>query len=480
MKREMIRERLDNLSDRLHLFFGRFHSHKKHIDAVAERLSQRMYDSEYKPGIESVLESHPRIMAWAIPLLINAFIAVVIIWLWLSEVDVISPAQGRIIPNSGLQVIQPRETSVVEELLVSEGEHVKKGQVLIRLRNQDRQADVTRLESEIRSLRAHLYRLAVMEGFLNDTDDVAEVVDPPDVPEIYLLREKALLEQQKVAYEYERSSLLNQVKRAEATQAALQAEVKRLEQLLPFAEKRAKRAKSLSKSKMLSDTERDSAVEEFVAKREELNVKRFELERAARELDVAKAEMSGFEKKRKSSLLEERLKATQELSVAKSEYAKAKEALEGRELRSPLDGVVHDVAVNTTGGVVQSGETLMQVIPEKSPLQLEAKVLNRDVGFVQAGQSVKVKLDAFPFTKYGYIEGKVKRIDGASVQDDKLGEVYPAIIELAQNYIRVNNREVKLIPGMTGSVDVRIGRRTLMEYLLAPVYRYKDEALRER
>jgi multidrug efflux pump subunit AcrA (membrane-fusion protein) len=111
---------------------------------------------------------------------------------------------------------------------------------------------------------------------------------------------------------------------------------------------------------------------------------------------------------------------------------------------------------------------------------LKVNVLNRDVGFVENGQSVKVKLDAFPFTKYGHIEGKVKRIDRASVQDEKLGEVYPSIIELAQSYIRIDGREVALIPGMTGTVDVRIGSRTLMEYLLAPVYRYKDEALRER
>ncbi len=449
------------------------------MGAIVERLSQRMYDADYKPGIEAVLASHPRRMAWAIPLVINLFILVVIAWLWWSEVDVISPAQGRIIPNSGLQVIQPRETSVVEELLVAEGEHVKQGQVLIRLRNQDRQADVTRLEGEIRSLYAHLYRLSEMERFL-DGEDTSQVIDEPDVPEIYLLREKALLEQQKIAHEYERSSLVNQVKRAEATHAALQAEVRRLEQLLPFAEKRAGRAKSLSKNKMLSETERDNAIEEYVAKREELNVKKHELDRAASELDVARAELSGFERKRRSSLLEERLKANQDLAVAKAEYAKAREALDGRELRSPLDGIVHDVAVNTTGGVVQSGETLMQVIPENSPLQLEAKVLNRDVGFVETGQSVKVKLDAFPFTKYGYIEGSVKRIDGASVQDEKLGEVYPAIIELAQNYIRINERDVKLIPGMTGSVDVRIGKRTLMEYLLAPVYRYQDEAMRER
>lgn len=480
MKWDDIRERIDSMSDRIHIFMGRFHQHKKHVDKVAERLSTKIYDADYKPGIEAVLDSEPKKMVWAIPLIINALIVVIIAWLWLSEVDVISPARGHIIPNSGLQVIQPRETSVVDELLVAEGDHVKKGQVLIRLRNQDRQADVTRLKSEMNSLRAHLYRLTEMENFLNGTEEENADVIQPDVPEGYLLREQALLEQQKVAYEYERSSLVNKVKRAEATHAALKAEVKRLEQLLPFSEKRAKRARSLSKNKMLSDTERDSAIEEYVAKREELNVKRYELERSVSEMDVAKAEMSGFERKRKSSLLEERLKTTQDLSVARSEYAKAMEALDGRELRSPLDGVVHDVAINTTGGVVQSGETLMQVIPEKSPLELEAKVLNRDVGFVEAGQTVKVKLDAFPFTKYGYIEGRVKRIDGASVQDEKLGEVYPAVIELAQNFIRVNDREVKLIPGMTGSVDVKIGRRTLMEYLLAPVYRYKDEALRER
>ncbi len=453
---------------------------KGKFDDVAERFSQRLYDPEYMSGIEGVLESHPRILVWAVPMIINLLVLVIVVWLWLSEVDVISPAQGRIIPNSGLQLIQARETGVLEELLINEGDHVDKGQVLVRLRNQDKQADVTRLENEVDSLQARLYRLDKMETFLNSDGKKTPGIELPDVPEIYLLRENALLEQQKVGYVYERSSLLNQVKRANAAKEALEAEVKRLERLLPFAEKRAARAKKLARDKMLSDTERDVALEEFVAKQEELHVKQFELEQAMSELDVASAELSSFERKKRSVLLEERLQATQDLSVATSEYTKAKEALEGKELRSPLNGIVHDVAITTAGGVVQSGETIMQVIPENSPLELEVKVLNRDVGFVENGQPVKVKLDAFPFTKYGYIEGKVKRIDRASVLDEKMGEVYPAIIELAQSYIRIDGREVALIPGMTGSVDVRIGSRTLMEYLLAPVYRYKDEALRER
>jgi HlyD family type I secretion membrane fusion protein len=450
------------------------------LDALVERLTQRLYDAEYKPGIQGILESNPRTLAWIIPIIINLLIIAIIAWLWLAEVDVISPAQGSIILNSGLQRIQPRETSVVEELLVSEGDHVSKGQLLVRLRNQDRQADVNRLQNEIGSTRAHLYRLAEFERFLEGQSESDSPTEVPDIPKIFLEREMALLEQQRISYEYERSTLKNQVKRAEATQAALKAEVKRLEQLLPFAEKRAKRAKALAMKKMLSETERDSAIEEFVAKREELQVKKFELERAASELDVSHSELSGYERKRRSALLEERLKANEDLSVASAEYLKAREALDGRELRSPLDGIVHNVAVKTTGGVVQSGETLMQVIPKNSPLELKVNVLNRDVGFVENGQSVKVKLDAFPFTKYGHIEGKVKRIDRASVQDEKLGEVYPSIIELAQSYIRIDGREVALIPGMTGTVDVRIGSRTLMEYLLAPVYRYKDEALRER
>ena len=122
----------------------------------------------------------------------------------------------------------------------------------------------------------------------------------------------------------------------------------------------------------------------------------------------------------------------------------------------------------------------MELIPKDTPLEVEAKVLNRDIGFIQVGQKVKVKLDRFKFTKYGFIEGTIINIEKSSILDENLGEIYPIIIELSTDKMKIDGKYIQLMPGMTCSVDIKIGKRRLIEYIISPMVRYKDEALREK
>ena len=154
--------------------------------------------------------------------------------------------------------------------------------------------------------------------------------------------------------------------------------------------------------------------------------------------------------------------------------------LESKVIYAIEDGFIYNLNNGTSGRVVQSGEVIMELIPTSSPLEVEAKVLNRDIGFVHVGQEVKVKIDSFKFTKYGYIEGVVTNIAKSSILDEKLGEIYPVLIELKKDTMRIDDKNIKLIPGMTCSVDIKIGKRRLIEYIISPMIRYKDEALREQ
>lgn len=161
--------------------------------------------------------------------------------------------------------------------------------------------------------------------------------------------------------------------------------------------------------------------------------------------------------------------------VNKSDYL-----LQSKAIVASEDGMIYNLNNSTSGRVVQSGEIIMELIPSSSPLEVEAKVLNRDIGFIHLNQRVKVKLDSFKFTKYGYIEGRITNIAKASILDENLGEVYPVIIELKEDKMKVDDQFVKLIPGMTCTVDIKIGKRRLIEYIISPMIRYKDEALREK
>lgn len=145
-----------------------------------------------------------------------------------------------------------------------------------------------------------------------------------------------------------------------------------------------------------------------------------------------------------------------------------------------MDGTVQQLSVHTVGGVVRRAEPLMVVVPEGVPLEVETNVLNRDIGFVKIGQPVEVKVEAFPFTRYGVIEGEVDHLSADAVVDEQSGLVYPMKVRLAAERIRAGSRWVDLGPGMTVAAEAKTGKRRAIEFFPAPLLRYRSEALRER
>ena len=159
---------------------------------------------------------------------------------------------------------------------------------------------------------------------------------------------------------------------------------------------------------------------------------------------------------------------------------KAKNRVDHSRLVSPVDGTVQQLTIHTVGGVVTAAEPLMVVVPDGIELEAEVRILNKDVGFVRAGDNATVKIDSFPFTKYGHIDGTVVDVSKNAIETETIGLVYNARIGLGSMTIMADGREVDLIPGMTVAADFKIGKRRLIEFLLSPLLRYKEEALRER
>jgi HlyD family type I secretion membrane fusion protein len=162
------------------------------------------------------------------------------------------------------------------------------------------------------------------------------------------------------------------------------------------------------------------------------------------------------------------------------ELAKAERHAAFQTLAAPIDGTVQQLAVHTVGGVVAAGETLLLVVPEDDELEVECRVLNRDIGFLAAGQVAQVKLEAFPFTIYGTVEGRVRDVGRDAADDPLLGPVFPTRVRLARQDIVVDGRPVRLAAGMRATVDVVTERRRAIEFLLAPLLRLAGEAWRER
>jgi hemolysin D len=163
------------------------------------------------------------------------------------------------------------------------------------------------------------------------------------------------------------------------------------------------------------------------------------------------------------------------------EAAKATTRDTQQRLTAPIDGVVQQLAVHTVGGVVTPAQQLMVIAPEAGHLEIEAWIENKDIGFVSAGQEAEIKVEAFPFTRYGVIDGKVNNLSGDAVPIEKVGLVYTGRVSMNKSSIQVENgREVKLTPGMAVSVEIKTGKRRLIEYFLSPLLRGVKEAARER
>ena len=149
-------------------------------------------------------------------------------------------------------------------------------------------------------------------------------------------------------------------------------------------------------------------------------------------------------------------------------------------IKAPVDGVVQQLAVHTLGGVVTQGQELMIIVPEGLDLEAEVTIENKDVGFVRAGQPVEVKVDSFPYTKYGTIKGEVIHVSRDSMEDEQQGLVFPARVRLAAQTVQADDEIIQLSAGMSISAEIKTGDRRVIDYLLSPLKEYQSESLNER
>lgn len=177
---------------------------------------------------------------------------------------------------------------------------------------------------------------------------------------------------------------------------------------------------------------------------------------------------------------ERRAEALRKIAALEQQLVKEERRQLDRRLVSPVDGVVTGMSVFTVGGVVGTKDVLMRVVPDGVDLEVEAMILNKDIGFVNAGQPAEVKLETFPFTRYGLIDGTVEQIWQDAIADEKQGLVYKAVIALKDEKILVGDRWVKLAPGMAVQAEIKTGHRQIIEYFVSPFLKYRDESLRER
>jgi len=390
-------------------------------------------------------------------------------------VDTVAVAVGRVVPGGHVKTVQPLEIGVVRSIEVRDGEQVRAGQVLLQLDDTATVADLQRLRRELADARLEDARLHAL------ADGRAQLAAPAfDHDAAALAEQRRLLLDARAEHEAQLQRVRQARFEVEAALATLAVQAAKLAATLPLLEERTAALRTLSEAKVASRSDYLALAQQLV----ELQHDRRGALRRQDELHAAGAALAAEEQSLKSGFLrqtrEQAVVSARRVLALAGELRKAERRHELRVLRAPVDGTVQQLAVASVGAVVTPAEVLLTVVPNDVALEIEANVSNQDAGFVYAGQAVEVKVDSFPFTRYGLLRGRVEHVAADAVPTPDGAAGFPARISLASDAFRIDGKTRRINPGMRVSAEIRTGERRLIDFFLSPVMRYGHEALRER
>ncbi|HEX6827827.1 MAG TPA: HlyD family type I secretion periplasmic adaptor subunit [Burkholderiales bacterium] len=404
------------------------------LERIVERLVSRD-DMDFTTDPKAAMLREPRSSAHYLMYLVIAFIVIGFVWAGRARLDEVAVGQGRVIPSSHVQLIQNLEGGILAELTVAEGQSVQKDQVLARI-------DDTRFVSSYREARArYLALLASAARLTAESQGTA-----PRFPEEVSKERPDLVRIETALYQSRRE--------------ALEVGLAGLRRSLDLANR------ELEMSEPLVDKGAISAVEVLRLRRQvnEINAaiddrsNRFRAD-AHGELSKVRADLAGLT----------------ESNVA------AQDRVKRTVLRSPVNGVVKKINLTTVGAVIQPGIDIMEVVPIEDSLLVETQIRPDDIAFLHAGQDATVKISAYDFSIYGGLAGKVEFVSADAIVDEKRGlSFYKVLVRTRENHLLHAGQRLPIIPGMNAQVDVLTGHKTVLDYLLKPILKARDSALRER
>jgi hemolysin D len=455
-------------------------------------------ETEFLPAALEIIETPASPAGRAVAGTIILFFVIALLWACFGLVDVIAISQGRIVPSSRTKTIQPFETGVVRAIHVKDGQEVKAGDVLVEIDPTINGAERARLESELMLARLEAARFRVAADVMTE---------PVYIPPKGATEGQASLQTRLLASQMEeiRAKLLGldkQIAQGEANKKAIQATIGKLNATIPILKKVLDMREGVAKLQWGSKLNVLLAKQEYTEQVKELEVQKGRLTEAAEGIANLKEQRRQAAAEFRRNTLNDLATAEQKVASLQEQLVQAVQRLKLQTLTAPVDGTIQQLAIHTEGGVVTPAQALMIIVPAGSPLEIEANISNRDIGFVYPGQEAAIKIDTFNFTKYGLLSGKVDSVSQDAVtrslpmgEDNKSRQtgaesdtsepkgqelVYIARIKLDQTQMNVDGKQVNLTPGMAVTAEIKTSKRRIIEYLLSPLARHSQQALRER
>lgn len=433
-------------------------------------------EQQFMPAVLEITQTPPSPIGRTISFTIMAVFAVIILLACFTQIDIVAIGSGKIISSGKIKLIQPLKSGVVEEIYVKDGTLVKKGDILVKLSFEEAQNNRQRSEQELLIARMDKARYSALISI----NPMENFMLPKDAPIDLALKTRNLFENDLDKLKADTEVLDGQINEMDAQIRVLQAEIHKVVRAIPNLKETVQIKKTLLEEQLVSKIQYLDLERLLIEYQETLKVNRQRLNEALEKKHTLIAQRQQIKINFKNEMAYKLLEAVNRESILVKELENAR-WVEGLSLiRAPENGVIQEMEIHTLGGVVTPAQTLMKLAPENAELQVEATLLNKDIGFVEIGQKASIKIDSFPYTKYGFINGKILFISKDALIDEELGPVYQMRLTMEKDAINVHGKDVKLSPGMTVVAEIKTGKRRVIEYILAPFIKYKSESMRER
>ncbi|NLK66188.1 MAG: HlyD family type I secretion periplasmic adaptor subunit [Campylobacteraceae bacterium] len=422
---------------------------------------------EFKPVIAEIEDTPQNPLGRTLLYIVIFLIVFSVLWLCFAKVDVVVSSRGKVVPSGEIKILKPLETGVVSKILVKEGDRVKKGDVLMQIDPSVSSVNLETKQTELDNLNMSIIRLKALgsQTELANLDALSQ-------------GEKSLYLNQKNSYDNTISQYEFSIEELNSAIKSSSDEIERLELLLSKSSSRLKRLESVKD--IIAYKELEELQKENLDIKAKLSIAKNSKDETLSKLNATKQELEVFKQNSKSKYLDELILKQKEANLIKAEINTYIFQSKQQLIKSPVDGYVGKLLVNTEGGVVNTAEPLLSIIPADQPLIIRATTLNKDIGFLTINQDVAIKIDTFNFQKYGKLDGKLIHIGNDAIEDEKLGEVYEIKVEPLQTTLEVEGEIKSIEPGMSVTAEIKVGKRRVIELFIYPVIRYLDEGLSVR
>lgn len=462
---------------------------RRHELAGPKRLAD---EAAFLPAALSLQETpaHPAPRRLAIA--VCALFVIALAWACLGQIDIVAVAPGRIVVSERTKTLQPLEASVVKRVLVKDGDTVQAGQVLVELDATNAAADQASVQEQLVSAVSEERRTTALLSALHGNRAPALTPSPAEAGEGRGEgRDQARTDTQRTSATAQLQAewqditarlakLAAERARREAELATVRELITKLEATLPIAQQREADFRRLTEQGFVSSHAGQDRTRERIEQERDLATQRARLAEAQAALNETAQARAAYLAETQRSLSERQAQASLKREQLTQERSKTEQRSRLTQLSAPVAGTVQQVAVHTEGGVVTPAQVLMVIVPRDAEVTAEVVIDNKDIGFVNAGQAAAIKLETFPFTRYGTVAATVRSVTADAVSDEKKGAIFPATLTLNQAGIDIDGKRIALSPGMNLTAEIKTGTRRVIEYLLSPVQRAMNESLGER